>query len=505
MKKFPIFVLFVALFFSLLAGCEGIDDVSSDPNLRLRFSVDTLSFDTVFSTVGSTTKTFLVYNPNREALKIERIELAGAGAGGFRINVDGRKGTEFQDINIWQKDSLFISVEVTVHPNDATQPFVIEDSVLFYTNGVRQSVLLQAYGQNVHIIKGGVTLAKDTMLAADLPYLVYDSLMVGEGATLTLEKGVRFYMHNRAKMLIYGTIKAIGEQESPVLIRGDRLDNIEAEVSFPYDRTPGQWDGISFASSSYDNELDYVIIRNGVSGLLFHPSDPERIKIRIRNSQITNMDENLLVATDCRMEVAGSELTNAAGAVVSLTGGVYQFTHCTIANYKKVLGNSREFTPCLILSNTIKNDAAETLHPLQQASFDNCIIDGNFSADSMLSYRGEILFDTQTETEIQGDDATFNYRFNSCLVKTARVENSRFLNCLFVQSALYLKNGTKDEFFEYDFRLANESPGIGRADRSIAEQYPVDRYGVSRIEGETAPSIGAYEYVYQEPSEKDKK
>jgi hypothetical protein len=75
------------------------------------------------------------------------------------------------------------------------------------------------------------------------------------------------------------------------------------------------------------------------------------------------------------------------------------------------------------------------------------------------------------------------------------------VNNLFVKSPTYVKTGDRENVYEYDFRLANESVGIGQADRSIAENFPVDRYGVHRLTSETGPSVGAYEYVFQE--EKD--
>jgi hypothetical protein len=491
--------LFILLFLSILAGCESINDYSTNPNLRLRFSVDTLSFDTIFSTVGSATKQFMVYNPNDEALRIEKVLLANAGKSGFRINVDGRKGDIFQGVDIWKKDSLYVLVEVTVDPNGTGQPMVIEDSILFYINGIRQSILLQAYGQDVHLIRGGMTFTKDTTLTADLPWLIYDSLLVAEGVTLTVEKGVTFHMHNNASMIIAGTIKTKGTRDEPVVIRGDRLDYIQAGIILPYDRTPGQWRGIYFAASSFDNEFDHTIVRNGYSGLTFWESTPERTKINIRHSQITNMDENLLIAINCRIEASDSEFSNAASATVALIGGSYQFTHCTLANYKK-LGNSRNWNPCLILSNKMEIDNEVSLFALQEAFFDNCIIDGSAAVDTTRLYGGEILLFTNEENE-QGHDETFNYRFNSCFIKTARVNNSRFVNNLFGESPSYLKNGTREDIYEYDFRLANESAGIGKADRTVAERFPVDRYGVNRLTGETAPSIGAYEYVYQEEKE----
>lgn len=503
MKKVTVLYAVLTLAFGILAGCDGLNDYSVNPNHRLRFSADTLSFDTVFTSIGSVTKQFMVYNPNEEALKIESILLANAGKSGFRINVDGRKGDSFRDIDIWKKDSLYVSVEVTVNPNGANQPLIIEDSILFYTNGVRQSVLLQAYGQDIHLIKGGVTFTEDTVLTADLPWLVYDSLTVAEGATLTLEKGVQFYMHSQASLIVAGTLKARGTQEDPVLFRGDRLDYIYAEIALPYDRVPGQWRGIYFTSASFDNEFDHVVIRNGFSGLVFRESTPERKKIDIRHSQITNMDDNLLVAINCRIEASDSEFSNATNATVALIGGRYRFAHCTLANYKKI-GKSRNLqSPCLMLSNHLKTDESEMVYPLLQAEFDNCIIDGSFSADSTHLYSGELMFFTKEEGEAQGSDATFNYRFNSCLIKTARIENDRFVRNLFVKSPSYLKTATKEEAYEYDFRLAGESEGIGRADRAVAEQFPVDRYGVSRLTGDTAPSIGAYEYVPQEEEAKD--
>ncbi|MDR1600945.1 MAG: hypothetical protein LBS42_00760 [Tannerella sp.] len=496
MAKWMLFCVSACCFFYALSGCESINDYSTNPNHRLAFSVDTLSFDTIFSTVGSTTKQFMVYNPNDEALRIEMALLANPGKSGFRINVDGRKGDTFRDIDIWKKDSLYVSVEVTVDPNGAEQPLIVEDSVLFYVNGIRQSVLLQAYGQDVHLLKGGVTIARDTALVADIPYLIYDSLKIAEGVTVTVEKGVVMYMHSGANLIVEGTIKAKGAQNKPIVIRGDRLDHIKTNVILPYDLTPGQWGGIRFGASSFGNEFDHVIVRNGMTGLTFCESQPDRMKISIRNSQITNMGNNLLTAINCHIEASNSEFTNARDSTLALVGGKYQFAHCTIATLN-ILGGRGVNSPSLILSSQWVVGDNKTQYPLLQASFDNCIVDGGHSADSTHLFGGEILFDTD-EQNMQGNSETFNYRFNSCFVKTARQSNERFINSLFINSPSYLKTGTKDEEYTFDFRLKNGSVGIGKADRTVSEQYPVDRYGINRLSAAEGASIGAYEYVYQE-------
>ncbi|MDR2919523.1 MAG: hypothetical protein LBV72_09205 [Tannerella sp.] len=506
MTKVASIKILLLLFASILIGCEKFDNYSTNPNHALTFSVDTISFDTIFSSVGSVTKQFVVYNPNDEALKIESIQLANTGKSGFRINVDGRKGDQFKNIDIWGKDSLYILVEVTVNPSGQNQPLVVEDSIMFYTNGNRQSVLLQAYGQDVHLIKGGVVYDKDITFTADKPYLIYDSIMIAEGATFTVDKGATLYMHNKASLIISGTMKAVGTMDEPIVIRGDRLDSFEAGISVPYDCVPGQWGGIYFAESSFNNEFDYVFVRNGTSGLVYWKSDPEKMKMQISNSQITNMDGNVLMAIDCQIEAVNSEFSNAAGASVALVGGVYHFIHCTINNQQKI-GKSRDpLARTLMLSNVIKKEKEETTyHSLKQAYFDNCIIDGSYQADSTRLYQGEISFSPSDENDIKGNNETFNYRFNSCFIKTARVtDNDRFINDLYIYSPTYLKTGGKDNTYAYDFRLKNESVGIGKADRTISEEYPVDRYGVNRLTSEYGPSIGAYEYVYQEEEENKK-
>ena len=492
-----------------LIGCNDINNFSQNPNQLLAFSTDTLSFDTVFTTIGTSTGFFMIYNRNNEALKIETIHLAGHERSGFRINIDGRKGDTFNDIPIWKKDSLYVAVEVTVNPNEENSPFFIYDSVVFITNGRTQYVLLEAYGQNVHILKGGVVFSSDTTLTAERPYLVYDSIRIPEGVTVQIAKGASFYMHKDAKWLIDGTIITSGTQEEPVLFRADRLNKLTPYLS--YDNISAQWDGLYFSASSFNNELSYTLIRNGISGLTFEASTPDRKKIDIRNSQINNMDGNVLWAANCHIEASNTEFSNATNYLVMLSGGKYRFTHCTMANYMQRAMMSHKtprYIQALTLSDHIvyiqENGEEETqTFPLLQAYFDNCIIDGNLEGNIPIVDKGEILFSTD-ETFVNGDDIQYNYRFNHCVIRAKKVDNERFNEVLFIvepktENTKYVKSipeNEDDDFdFIYDFRLANESLGIGKADRSIAAQFPTDRYGINRLTSEFGPSIGAYEYV----------
>lgn len=486
-----LFIL-ITIALNLLSGCDGLDEnYSTNPSHQLSFSEDTISFDTIFTTIGSTTKQLMIYNQNDQPLNIESVLLADPTNSGFRINVDGRKGDMFNNVRISAKDSLYVFVEVTVDPNGRNQPLLKNDSIIFTTNGRRQTVVLEAYGQDVNLCKGGLTLTSDTILKAKRPYLIYDSLVIAKGVTVEIEKGALFYMHNKANIINNGTIKAKGTREKPIIFRGDRLDFILNDI-LPYDRTPSQWGGLFFGPESFENEMDYTIVRNGTTGLTFDQSTADKSKLKIKNSQITNMGESLFVAINCDIEAVNCEFTNASRGVVVLIGGKYSFIHCTLANYMTLIPReqfSQGAYPCLALANNLnKKD-----YPLIDASFDNCIIDGNSNAGTD-KLSGEILLASVTSS-------AFNYRFNHCVITTNGENNSNFQHVIFTKKGpSYRLNGGEKNKYRFDFRPDSLTTiGVGKADLSVSKKYPTDRYGADRLKNE-GPDIGAYEFVPKEKS-----
>src|SRR5690606_17095736 len=117
---------------------------------HLDFSHDTLLFDTIFTTVGSTTKWLRVFNHNKQPIKIDEIELMGGSSSPFRINVDGIPTDAIQNVEIPGEDSIFVFVEVTLAVNNQSNPLVISDSIRFRTNGVDQYVNLDVWGQDAY-------------------------------------------------------------------------------------------------------------------------------------------------------------------------------------------------------------------------------------------------------------------------------------------------------------------------------------------------------------------
>src|SRR6266705_5856518 len=74
------------------------DSFITSANAFISISADTLHFDTVFTSVGSVTQSFKIFNLNDQKLRISKIELAGGATSAFNINVNGAAGFSFSDI-----------------------------------------------------------------------------------------------------------------------------------------------------------------------------------------------------------------------------------------------------------------------------------------------------------------------------------------------------------------------------------------------------------------------
>jgi hypothetical protein len=73
-----------------------------DENAKLTFSLSEVTFDTVFSTIGSTTQRLMVYNPNNFDITTD-IHLASGSNSYYSINVDGLPGLTLMMSRLGQK------------------------------------------------------------------------------------------------------------------------------------------------------------------------------------------------------------------------------------------------------------------------------------------------------------------------------------------------------------------------------------------------------------------
>ena len=258
MKKTRWFIFIIVSI--TLFGCIE-DNYTTDATHKLNFSTEELSFDTLFNTIASPTKSFLVFNNHKKSINISSIQLASGAQSYFRLNVNGLIDAEnkFNDIDIPANDSIFIFVELTVSEQNDNNPVFIQDAILFNTNGNTQQVKLSAYGQNITIFNSK-TITSDTTLDNTRPFLIYNYLNVKDGCTLTLEEGVQIFLHNNANIIINGNLTAEGTIEKPIKIQGDRLDKMNDINKTPYAYLPGQWGGIYLQSPNGNHSLKNVNI-----------------------------------------------------------------------------------------------------------------------------------------------------------------------------------------------------------------------------------------------------
>lgn len=473
---------FLILFFlSVFTFCKK-DKFNTDPNAIIKFSADSVLFDTVFTQAGSTTKLIRVVNNGSKKIKISSIFLEKGNQSSFIVNVDGEKGLIFSDTEIAANDSIYIFIQVYVNPTSANAPVIISDNLIFNVNGNNQKVALEAWGQNAYYHKptnaiklaNGSFLPYSTISAStntivtwlnDKPHIIYGWLVVDSSQTLIIPQNTKVYLYANAGLWTYryGTLKVQGQKGSEVIFQGWRR---EAE----YMDKPGQWDRIWINEGSVNNEINYAIIKNGYIGVQTdlltnqYNADPRRLKIT--NTKIFNMSKWGLYSLGYNIYGANNVIANCGEMCYNLTyGGNYKFVHCTFANYWNA--TSRDL-PCVKISN--QNNG--TIYPLDTCYFGNCIIDGAKESELSLDINyGSTNFQPK-------------HNFNSCVLKTGSISNLHFTNCKFKQ-ALNFTNVNA-----YDFRLNNNSAAKDFSNITDANLFPFDIDGSSRLPN---PDCGAYE------------
>ena len=135
----------------IMSACTDDDSFTTSPDHLLTFSTDTISMDTVFSRVPTNRRFFWVYNKSGDGIRCSNVRLANGNQSGFRVNVDGtylgkESGFQTANLEIRNKDSVFVNVELTSPMTNKLDPQLIEDNLVFrLESGVEQKINLNAY------------------------------------------------------------------------------------------------------------------------------------------------------------------------------------------------------------------------------------------------------------------------------------------------------------------------------------------------------------------------
>ena len=144
-------LLLLAFTGTLLFSC--VKHAGLGGSAQLYFSADTLKFDTLFTSIGSVTQQVKLVNANNQGIDINSISLMGGSTSPFVINIDGTPGPTASGLFVGANDSLYVFVNVLIHPDAKPIPFVLQDSIRISYNGMDQFIQLSAWGQNAHFLK----------------------------------------------------------------------------------------------------------------------------------------------------------------------------------------------------------------------------------------------------------------------------------------------------------------------------------------------------------------
>ena len=479
----------------LTVACRKEIKYSYDSSKNISLSTDTIAFDTVFTSIGSSTRILMIYNNNSENLKINSIRLEQGSSSPYSVNVDGVSGTTFKDTEIYANDSLYVFIKVTINPNDDNNPFFVEDRLIFNTNGNEKIVHLTAYGQNANYIIGNKTIYKqigdykyafkkchlvtdsvntDVHWTSEKPYVIYNTAFIDSDGTLTIDAGTRVYFHGGAGLWAWsdGQLIVDGTAENPVVFQGDRIESFYADQ-------PGQWDRIWLmeAREGHGHSINHAVIRNGFIGLQVQRMLKDNVEpAHIKNTIIENHTGMGIYANCYSVIMSNSLVDNCGNYCVALTGGgEYVLTHNTIANYWT---SSTRKAEALFFNNIYSNpvDGNTYIYPLE-CDIINSIVYGNK--------------DNEFGTEFY-PIADTNYRFKNSLIRTTRSHDYKnfFESCVFNQNPRF-KNS-----HDFDFHLDTLSAAIGIGNPCyVTTELQFDLDGVART-GD--PDAGAYQYVHQE-------
>lgn len=423
--RFMVLCGMCAVLLVAIGGCRDDEDFLTETGAMVEFSVDTLRFDTVFTSRGSATRGIKVYNRNDQPVRLSSVVIEGD-PGFFRMNVDGIAANVVNEVDIAAGDSLYIFVEVTIDPDQplSVSPFVVEDRILIELNGLQQVIVLEAWGQNANYLpflngKGqdySLCGNGDFVLGDDpRPYVIFGRLVIDD-CTCTVREGTRLYMHgalikdtvvtqnpdqmvfdtsiayyNDGAIFVVGKGRLMmeGTIQDPIRIQGDRLEAGFANI-------PGQWFGIALIGGTKGNELSNVEIKNSAFGVFVDSA----AQVSMSQVRISNISGSGILGRHASIDAKNCLVSNTGGQSVLLTyGGEYLFEYCTLASY----GNS---AATLVMDNVRCEDilcSQFRLNPLT-ARFRNCIVAG--------SQRDEIQLVNFSEFPEDLD-----YRFEHCVVR----------------------------------------------------------------------------------------
>ncbi|MFN2336784.1 MAG: hypothetical protein ABR560_07420 [Bacteroidales bacterium] len=448
----------IILFLLIAAACLGCDPLANPVSGPLSFSSDTVSFDTVFSGVGSATMEFRVINKENDPLLIDRIWLGGGTNSPFRLNINGVPDTGAEEIVLGRNDSIFIFVEVTIDPTGDDAPLAVLDSVNFVSGSFAGRVILEAWGQDIWLVDEDID--SDAVWTEGKPYVIKNSLLIDTLATLTLGPGTRVFFHYGATVTVAGSLHSSGTPDKRVLLATDRQEEEYADV-------PGRWKGIRYLDCSRNNFLVFTDVRNAVMAVELDGKESSLPDLLINGTRLMHNTVASLVARNADVFAVNSVFAHSGFSTVSLTeGGSGDFIYCTMESRWEYAYRSQ---PVMFIG--------PGKGVLPDVTVINSVITGTL--------------DNELHIDASAPEASARFRADSSLIRVDTLRSGWYSGSLF-RDVLTRQNPRFIDESIYDFRPDTLSPLLDRAGRTEAVTWPDDIRNKSRMTDD-GPDIGAYE------------
>ena len=462
------YILFSSFWLALFVVSCNRDDISFDsPSQKLKFSQDTLVLDTVYNQVRSETYAVKIYNTENKDITIPRIYLEGGAASPYRINVDGKPGTEFTNVPLRKKDSLYVFVEIAPQAN-ATEA-IAEDRVQIETPAAKQHFTLLSVVQDAEFYVSTSTnpqiINQNTVWNSNKAKIIYGDLKVADGKSLTLSEGTKVYFHRDANLKIGKNAQLIanGNLGKEVIFRGDRNDA-------RYDTLPKNWGGIQLEQGA-TAQLNYAKIFGGTNALYLNQASAS-----LKNTIIHTNQEFGIMGIQATVNAENLVMNNCGQACIGIfKGGNYNILHSTIANYWNLNGALPGYG--IYATNEYVNGTTTELGALN-FNLKNSIVYSDKSTAILLKPISGQTFTYLIENSLlkySFQNAGFNFDGNPSVVNSIQNQDPKFEN-YFTQ--------------KLNLRVKADSPAKGKGKVSTAALVPLDVVKVNRT---ASPTIGAYQ------------
>ncbi|MDC0231347.1 hypothetical protein OAK19_05225, partial [Aureispira] len=481
------FLAVAGIFLLHITACQK-DQFITTTGAGLEFSMDTLTFDTVFTNLGNATRRFKVYNRHNQIIMLKNVYLGGGEQSDYKINIDGFTGSSSSNIEIPAGDSIYLFASVYINPNDGDA--IRLDSIMFETDGGgTQKVILHAYGWNANYIGmvGYLTRFTDTTITLNnsKPYIFMGVIAIDSNSCIIIPGGTEIYMFggptskpgDRA-MLYIGHESCIrsnvgGDLNNPVEFKTHRLEEDYQLITFHHN-------GIYLSKTSKDNLIHGTIIRNAVDGIFVDSfSTNGSYKLELHNSKIFNVDRSGVLGRGAHIKMTNTVIANSNQFnFIGIRGGEYNFRHCTFANVATgLVSRSEPIISYRDYETQIINGQETRITDDGSIYFTNCIIYGN--------KREEIEILTYNNPPVN-----FDYTFTNCLMKVDTFSQN-MVNCITNQDPLFIDED------EYNYKIDSTASPANNAGISGSVQVPSGSFSgpssdIIGINRSVDPAIGAY-------------